>query len=149
MFYHVISVQKRNCHEMSVKPTKNLQKYLSWRLLGHSWGALGRSWVALGRSWEALGRLLGALGLFLAALGAILERHAKIIKKSMPKMIDLGSQKPPKMAPKSNPKATKNRCKKRSEKNIELRPPWGCLGAILADLGLILGSILVKKPWKT
>ena len=99
--------------------------------MGHSWGALGRSWVALGRSWGALGGLLGALGLLLAALGAILERHAKIIKKLMPKMTDLGSQKPPKMAPKSNPKATKNRCKKRSKKSIELRPPWGCLGAIL------------------
>ena len=49
----------------------------------------------------------------------------------MPKMTDVGSQKPPKMEPKSNQKATKNRCKKRSEKSIELRPSWGRLGAIL------------------
>ena len=72
----------------------------SWPLLGRSWALLdrsgpllGSSWAALGRSWEALGRLFGALGPLLAALGAILERHEKINKKTMPKMIDLGSQK--------------------------------------------------------
>ena len=87
--------------------------------LDHSWAGLaafGRSWAALGCSWAALGPLLVALGPLLAALvpplaalgppmaalGLLLERHAKTYEASMPKMIDLGTPKPPKMSPKSD-----------------------------------------------
>ena len=79
--------------------------------LGHSWAALGRFWpllAALGSLLVALGPLLAALvpplaalGPPMAALGPLLERHAKIHEMWMPKMIDLGPQKPPKMSPKS------------------------------------------------
>ena len=75
--------------------------------LGPVLGALGRSWVALGRSWASLGSLLGPSGpllggswVLLAALEPHLERYAKIIKKSMPKMIDLDPPKPPQSLPK-------------------------------------------------
>ena len=64
----------------------------SWAALGHSWAARGRSCAALGRSW--------------AALGPLLERHAKFIQKSMPKITDLDSKNVPKWHP--------NRSKKRS-----------------------------------
>jgi len=59
---------------------------------------------------------LGALGALLGALGPLLERHAKIMQKSMPKMIDLDPPKPSKMTPKSLPKLTKNRCKNDAKK---------------------------------
>ena len=68
-------------------------------LLGRSWGALGRSW---------------------AALGPLLERHAKFIQKSMPKMADVDTQEGAKMTPKSNPKVIKHRCKKRTEKRTNI-----------------------------
>ena len=58
----------------------------------------------------------------LGALGPLLGRHTKIIKKSMPKMTGLDSQKPPKMTPKSHQKAIKNRCKKRCEKRTRIEP---------------------------
>ena len=84
-------------------------------------GGLGWSWSLLGRSWGGLGSLLGALGSLLGALRSLMERHAKLIKKSMPKMTDLDPPKAPKMTPKSTPKGSQNRCKKRCEKNdIEL-----------------------------
>ena len=86
----------------------------------------------LGRSWA----LLGGLGAVLGGLGAVLERHAKIINKSMPKMTDFGSQKPPKMAPKSDQKTNKNRCEKRSEKRANIRRSWAALGLLLAALEL-------------
>ena len=47
--------------------------------------------AALGAPLAALGVLLAALGRLLAALGPLSERHAKINKKSMPKMTDLDS----------------------------------------------------------
>ena len=124
-------------------------------LLGPSWAALGAVLGALGAVLAALGGLLGALGPLLGgswpllgALGAILERHEKIIQKSMPKMTDLGSQKRPNMAPKSDQKATKNRCKKRSEQSIELRPSWGRLGAILGRSWLHLEVDFGEKTLK-
>ena len=91
---------------------------LSWPLLGCSWAALRRSWgslgallAALGRSWETLGGLLAALGTLLAALGAILERHAKIIQKSIPKITDLGSKTGAQKKPKSDPNELKSKTK--------------------------------------
>ena len=54
-------------------------------------------------------------------------------------MTDLGSQKPPQMAPKSDQKAIKNRCEKRIEKITEIRPSWGRLGTILGRFGSPLG----------
>ena len=45
----------------------------------------------------------------------------------MPKIIDVGSPKPPTMGPKSNQKTTK---KQRSEQNIDMRSSWSRLGAI-------------------
>ena len=83
---------------------------------------------------------MGALGALLAALGAILERHAKIIKKSMPKMLDLGSEKGAQREPKSNPKPIKIEDKNRCEKNTSSRSSWGRLGAILGHFGGHLGS---------
>ena len=122
----------------------------SWASLGRSWAAFGRSWplwgsswAALGRSWEALGRLLGGSWPLLAALGAILERHAKIIKKSMPKMTDFGSQKGAQREPKSDPKPTKIEDKNRCEKNTSSRSSWSRLGAILGHFGSPLGVIFV------
>ena len=47
----------------------------------------------------ALGPLLGRSWPLLAALGPPLERHSKIIKKSMPKMTDLDLPKDPNMTP--------------------------------------------------
>ena len=75
--------------------------------LGHSWAALGRFWpllVALGPLLVALAPPLAALGLPMAALGPLLERHAQIHEISMPKIIDLGTPKPPKMSSKSDQK---------------------------------------------
>ena len=92
---------------------------------------------------NALGRLLGALALLLAALGAILDRHAKIIKKSMPKMTDFGSQKGAQREPKSTPKPTKFEDKNRCEKNTSSRSSWSRLGAILGHFGSPLGVIFI------
>ena len=90
--------------------------------------------------------LLGALGALLAALGAILERHAKIIKKSMPKMLDFGSEKGAQREPKSNPKPIKIEDKNRCEKRTEIRPSWARLGAILGHFWSPLGVIFVDFP---
>jgi hypothetical protein len=79
----------------------------------------------------------------LAALGAILERHQKIIKKSMPKMTDFGSQKGAQREPKSNPKPTKIEDKNRCEKNTSSRSSWSRLGAILGHFGSPLGVIFI------
>ena len=102
--------------------------WCSWPLLATFWSLLA-----------ALASLLAPLGPLLAALGPLLRRHAKIIKKSMPKMTDLGSQNHPKMAPKSDQKATGNQCKKRSEKRTEIRSSWGRLGTILGHFRSPLG----------
>ena len=76
--------------------------------LGPLLDALGRSWAApgplLGRSWPPL----AALGALLGALGPLSERHAKIIPRSLPKIIDFDPPKPPKITPKSHQKATTN-----------------------------------------
>ena len=102
--------------------------------LGRSWAALGRPWAALGRSWEALGRLL-------AALGPLLEQHAKIIKKSMPKMTDLGSKSPPKWL--------QNRTKKRSKiyakNDAKKEPTLDRLEAVLGRSWVILEALLERK----
>ena len=123
---------------------------LSWEALGRSWGSLGRLLAALGpllaalgRSWEPLGSLLAPLGLLLDALRTILEQHAKIIKKSNPKMTDLGSQKGSQMAPKSIPKRTKIDDKNQCEKNTSSRPSWSRLGTILGCFGTALGLIFI------
>jgi len=58
----------------------------------------------------------------LGGLGAVLERHAKTIQKSMPKMTDLGSPKPPKMIPKATKNRSKKRCEKRSKKMTSPEP---------------------------
>ena len=123
---------------------------LSWEPLGRSWGSLGRLLAslgpllaALGRSWEPLGSLLAPLGLLLDALRTILEQHAKIIKKSNPKMIDLGSQKGSQMAPKSIPKRTKIDDKNQCEKNTSSRPSWSRLGRILSRFVTDLGVIFI------
>ena len=74
-----------------------------WAAFGRSWPLLGRYRAALGRSWDppaALVPPLAALGPPMAALEALLERHAKNNEISMPKIIDLGTPKPPKMSPK-------------------------------------------------
>ena len=114
-----------------------------WPLLGRSWALLGRSWPLWGSAWAALGRSWEALGGLLAALGAILERHAKIIIKSMPKMTDFGSQKGAQREPKSNPKPTKIEDKNRCEKNTSSRWSWSRLGAILGHFGSPLGVIVI------
>ena len=72
--------------------------------LGRSWAAIGTLLVALGPLLAALVPPLAALGPPMAALGPLFERHAKIHKNSMPKMIDLGTPKPPKMSPKPDKK---------------------------------------------
>jgi len=77
----------------------------------HHFVLFAAHWVLWCRCW-----------LLLAALWPLLERHAKIIPKSMPKMIDLDHPKLPKMTPKSTPKSTKNRCKKQCEKRTEIEP---------------------------
>jgi len=82
---------------------------------------------------------LAALGPLLAALGAILERHEKIIQKSMPKMTDLGSQKGAKREAKSDPKRTKIESENRCEKNVSSRPSWSRFGTILGRFGTDLG----------
>ena len=86
---------------------------------------------------------MGALGALLAALGAILERHEKIIKKMMPKMTNLGSQKGAQREPKSDPKPTKIEDKNRCEKITEIRPSWNRFGAILGRFGSPLGVIFI------
>ena len=88
---------------------------------------------------------MGALGALLAALGAILERHAKIIKKSMPKMLDFGSEKGAQREPKSNPKPIKIEDKNRCENNTSSRSSWSRLGAILGRFLTALGVIFVEK----
>ena len=108
--------------------------------LGSLFGALGALLAALGPLLGALGGLLGGSWGLLAALGAILERHQKIIKKSMPKMTDFGSQKGAQREPKSNPKPTKIEDKNRCEKNTSSRSSWSRLGAILGHFGGHLGS---------
>ena len=112
---------------------------------------LGRSWAPLGPLLGALGELLGGSWQLLTALGAISERHAKIIKTSMPKMTDFGSQKGAQREPKSNPKPTKIEDKNRCEKNTSSRSSWSRLGAILGHFGSPLGVmfidfLLVLKP---
>ena len=79
----------------------------SWALLGRSWALLGRSWAALGRSWAALGPSWAALGRSQDAStrpctpNAHMQTHIRnFMPKSMPKMTDLGTQKPPKSTPK-------------------------------------------------
>ena len=69
--------------------------------LGPLLAAIGPLLVALGPLLAALVPPLAALGPPMAALGPLLERHAKIHEISIPKMIDLGTPKPPKMSPKS------------------------------------------------
>ena len=69
---------------------------------------LGLSWAAFGRSWPLLGRSLNDM--------------PKIIKKSMPKMTDLGSQKGAKREPKTTPKRTKIEDKNPCEKRTDIRP---------------------------
>ena len=86
---------------------------------------------------------MGALALLLAALGAILERHQKIIQKTMPKMTDVGSQKGAQREPKSTPKPTKFEDKNRCEKNTSSRSSWSRLGAILGHFGSPLGVIVI------
>ena len=104
---------------------------------------LGRSWAPLGPLLGALGELLGGSWQLLTALGAISERHAKIINKSMPKMIDFGSQKGAQREPKSNPKPTKIEDKNRCEKRTDIRPSWKRFGAILARFGSPLGVVFI------
>ena len=106
----------------------------SWALLGAFWVPLGVFWAPLGASWVPLGCLLGGLGAHLGGLEAVLERHAKIIQKSMPKMTDFGSQKGAQREPKSNPKPTKTEDKNRCEKQTSSRSSWSRLGAILGYL---------------
>ena len=73
--------------------------------------------------------------------GAILERHAKIIKKSMPKMIHFGSQKGAQREPKSTPKPTKIEDKNPCEKtSLQDR-----LGAVLERTWAIWEAILGAK----
>ena len=94
---------------------------------------------------------MGALGLLLAALGAILERHAKIIKKSMPKMIDFDSQKGGQREAKSNPKRSKIEDKNRYEKNTSSRSSWSRFETILGcflttrDLKNVVFSLVFKS----
>ena len=115
----------------------------SWVLFECSWSLFGLVLVALGALLGALGRLLGGSWELLAALGAILERHQKIIKKSMPKMTDFGSQKGAQREPKSSPKPTKIEDKNRCEKNTSSRSSWSRLGAILGHFGSPLGVIFI------
>ena len=96
--------------------------------LGHSWAAIGPLLVALGPPLAALVPPLAALGPPMAALGPLLERHVKIHEISMPKMIDLGTPKAPKMSPKSNKKWSKIDAKKRSDKKSRTKTILGRLG---------------------
>ena len=89
------------------------------------------------------GRLVVILRRFVAALGAILEKHQKINQKTMPKMIDFGSQKGAQREPKSNPKPTKIEDKNRCEKRTEPKPSWNRFGAILGRFGSPLGVIFI------
>ena len=66
------------------------------KLQDRSWAIFGLSWGGLGTVLVGLGAVLGGLGPLLGGLGAVLERHSKIIKKSMPKMTDLGPPRLPK-----------------------------------------------------
>ena len=96
--------------------------------MGSFSAALGPLLVALGPLLAALVPPLAALGPPMAALGPLLERHAKIHEISMPKMIDLGIPKPPKMSPKSYKKCSKIHAKKRSDKKNRTKTILGRLG---------------------
>ena len=116
----------------TTSPTAGAAFSRSWAALCCSWAALGRYWGAPGPLLVALGPLLAALvpplaalGPLLAALGPLLERHAEIHKISTPKMIDLGSPKPPQDGPRIRPETIKNRCKKRSDKKIRYNTKIG------------------------
>ena len=104
-------------------------------LFGCSWMPFGCFLGPFLASWAALGPLL-------AALGTILERHAKIMQKSMPKMTDLDSQKGGQREAKSKKKRIKIEDKNRYEKNTSSRSPCSRFGMIL---GCFLTALELKN----
>jgi hypothetical protein len=99
-----VACLENTCLEQAFKTS---MRHSNFATLGGSWAAFGHPRVALSRFGTSRGRSWTALGLLLAALGPVLGRHAKLIKKSMPKLTDLESQKGAQREPKSNPKQTK------------------------------------------
>ena len=127
-----------------------------WSLLGRLWGAkLAPKSVKKSTSncKTALGRFLGDLGAIFGLSWAVLGRSWGAGRFLDDSLSDFGANLAPKRRPKSDQNGTQNGPKSKTNFDIEKEALQDRLGAVLgrswADLGLVLGSISVKKPWKT